>query len=122
MLTRRNAMADKAFTHKTAKNAKPGVKPCKLCTGRGVYLPVISTGGKFWRHDCRLDGERRTASLGSFPAVSLKEAAEKQAACRKLIEQGIAPLPKRTGQGRRPNRPEHRRSPYRGLKGIFGAN
>ena len=117
MPTRRNAMADKAFTHKTAENAKPGVKPCKLCTGCGVYLLVVPTGGKLWRHDCRLDGTRRTAALGSFPAVFLKEAAEKQAACRKLIEQGIAPVAEKNRATK--GAEEHRRSPYRGPEGHF---
>lgn len=85
-------MSDKAFTHKTAENAKPGDKPYKLSTGRGFYLLVMPTGGKLWRYDYRFDGKRKTAALGSFPDVSLKEAAEKQASCRKLIEQGIDPV------------------------------
>ena len=85
-------MSDKAFTHKTAENAKPGEKPYKLSTGRGFYLLVMPTGGKLWRYDYRLNGKRKTAALGSFPDVSLKDAAEKQAACRKLIEQGIDPV------------------------------
>ncbi len=85
-------MSDKAFTHKTAENAKPGEKPYKLSTGRGFYLLVMPTGGKLWRYDYRLNGKRKAAALGSFPDVSLKDAAEKQAACRKLIEQGIDPV------------------------------
>lgn len=80
------------FTHKTAENAKPKDKPYKLSTGRGFYLLVIPTGGKLWRYDYRLNDKRKTASLGSFPEVSLKEAAEKQAAYKKLVQQGIDPV------------------------------
>ena len=35
---RMKGMSDKAFTHKTAENARPGDKPYKLSTGRGFYL------------------------------------------------------------------------------------
>lgn len=85
-------MADKTFTHKTAENAKPGGKPYKLSTGRGFYLLVVPTGGKLWRYDYRLDGKRKTAALGSFPNVSLKEAAERVAEYRKLIRAGTDPV------------------------------
>ena len=85
-------MSDKAFTHKTAENAKPGDKPYKLSTGRGFYLLVMPTGGKLWRYDYRLDGKRKTAALGSFPDVSLKEATEKVAAYRRLIHAGKDPI------------------------------
>ena len=60
-------MSDKAFTRKTAENAKPGAKPYKLSTGRGFYLLIMPAGGKLWRYDYRLDGKRKTAALGSFP-------------------------------------------------------
>lgn len=85
-------MDSKPFTHKTAENAKPKDTPYKLSTGRGFYLLVTPTGGKLWRYDYRLNGRRKTASLGSFPDVSLKEAADKQVEFRKLIAQGIDPI------------------------------
>ena len=85
-------MSEKAFTHKTAENAKPGEKPYKLSTGRGFYLLVMPTGGKLWRYDYRLDGKRKTAALGSFPGVSLKEAVEKVAEYRRLVRAGTDPV------------------------------
>lgn len=85
-------MADKTFTHKTAENAKPGDKPYKLSTGRGFYLLIVPTGGKLWRYDYRLDGKRKTAALGSFPDVSLKEAADRVTEYRKLIRVGVDPV------------------------------
>ena len=85
-------MTDKTFTHKTAKNAKPGFEPYKLTTGRGFYLLVTPAGGKLWRYDYRFNGKRKTAALGAFPDVSLKEAADKVAEYRKLIHAGIDPV------------------------------
>lgn len=85
-------MDSKTFTHKTAENAKPKATPYKLSTGRGFYLLVMPTGGKLWRYDFRMEGKRKTASLGSFPDVSLKEATEKQIEYKKLIKQGIDPV------------------------------
>ncbi len=89
---RMKGMSDKVFTHKTAENARPGDKPYKLSTGRGFYLLVMPTGGKLWRYDYRLNGKRKTAALGSFPDVSLKEATEKVAEYRRLIHAGIDPV------------------------------
>lgn len=56
------------------RNTKPGQKPFKLTDSAGLYLYVSSTGGKLWRCDYRLDGKRRTASLGAYPIISLAEA------------------------------------------------
>lgn len=45
----------------------------KSLTG-GLYLFISTAGGKLWRCDYRLDGKRRTASLGPYPIVGLAEA------------------------------------------------
>ena len=58
----------------------------------GILSVVTPKGGKLWRYDYRLNGRRKTASLGSFPDVSLKDAADKQVEFRKLIARGIDPI------------------------------
>lgn len=88
-------MSGKTFTHKTAENAKPKATPYKLSTGRGFYLLVTPSGGKLWRYDYRLDGKRKTASLGAFPDVSFKEATEKQAEFKRLVSRGLDPVAER---------------------------
>lgn len=56
------------------RSAKPAEKPYKLADGGGLYLFVTPAGGKLWRADYRHNGKRRTASFGSYPAVSLATA------------------------------------------------
>lgn len=85
-------MSDKAFTHKTAENARPRAAQYKISTGRGFYLLVMPTGAKLWRYDYRFDGKRKTAALGSFPEVSLKDAADRAAEYRRLLREGRDPV------------------------------
>lgn len=90
--TRREAVClTKAFTHKTAENAKPGDKPYKLSTGRGFYLLVMPTGGKLWRYDYRFDGKRKTAALGSFPDVSRKKRRRNKPHAGNLLSRALTP-------------------------------
>lgn len=56
------------------RSAKPAEKPYKLADGGGLYLFITPAGGKLWRADYRHNGKRRTASFGSYPAVSLATA------------------------------------------------
>ena len=56
------------------RNAKPADKALKLHDSGGLYLFVSPAGGKLWRVDYRLEGKRRTASLGAYPGVSLAAA------------------------------------------------
>ena len=48
------------------------------------------------RYDYRLDGKRKTAALGSFPEVSLKDAADRVAEYRKIIREGRDPVAEKT--------------------------
>lgn len=56
------------------RSARPAEKPYKLTDGGGLYLFITPAGGKLWRADYRHNGKRRTASFGSYPAVSLATA------------------------------------------------
>ena len=45
------------------RNAKSGVKARKMFDGRGLYLEVAPSGGKWWRLKYRIDGkEKRVVS------------------------------------------------------------
>lgn len=63
-----------ALTVNDLKSIKPGKKTRKLTDGRGLYLLITPTGGKWWRFDYRFGGKRKTLSMGTYPDVSLKEA------------------------------------------------
>jgi len=67
-----------------------GQKQLRQPVGDGLYLLVRATS-KSWRWDYRLAGKRDTVSLGSFPAVSLKQAKVLLADAKALQKRGINP-------------------------------
>lgn len=85
-------MATGLLTQKAAENAKPRDKAYKLSSGRGFYLYITPQGGKLWRYDYTINGKRKTASFGEFPAVGIKEAEEIKIAFAKKVKAGIDPI------------------------------
>lgn len=73
------------------KNAKPKLKTTRLSDGRGMYLEISPSGGKWWRFKYRIDGKEKRISLGVYPDVGLAEARDKRDAARKLVAAGIDP-------------------------------
>lgn len=62
------------LTDATCRTVKAAEKAVKLTDGGGLYLFIAPTGTKSWRCDYRLHGTRRTASFGTYPAISLADA------------------------------------------------
>jgi integrase len=56
-----------------------------------MYLQIHPNGARYWRHDYRYAGKRKTLALGVYPEVSLKEAREKHQEARSKLSQGIDP-------------------------------
>ncbi len=79
------------LTDAAVRNAKPREKPFKLSDGRGLYLEVAPSGGKWWRLKYRVDGREKRISLGVYPDVGLKDARERRDAARKLLAAGVDP-------------------------------
>jgi integrase len=79
------------LTATEVKQAKPAEKATKLTDGGGMYLLVHPKGAKYWRHDYRFSGKRKTLALGVYPEVSLKEAREKHQDARKQLSKAIDP-------------------------------
>ena len=73
------------------RNAKPGAKPLRHFDGRGLYLEISPTGGKWWRLKYRFDGKEKRLSLGVYPDVSLKDARERRDDARKLLANEVDP-------------------------------
>jgi integrase len=73
------------------KNTKPQAKTLRLSDGRGMYLEIAPSGGKWWRLKYRIDGKEKRISLGVYPDVGLAEARDKREAARKLVAAGIDP-------------------------------
>jgi integrase len=79
------------LTEVAIKAAKPGEKPIRLFDGRGLYLEVAPSGGKWWRLKYRYDGKEKRLSLGVYPEVSLKDARQRREDARKLLADNIDP-------------------------------
>ncbi|HRH17283.1 MAG TPA: integrase arm-type DNA-binding domain-containing protein [Aquabacterium sp.] len=82
------------LTDKGVRNAKPGPKPVKMFDGEGLFL-LVQAGdekdSKRWRFKYRFGGKEKLLALGTFPAVSLKEARERRQTARDLLTKGIDP-------------------------------
>jgi Arm DNA-binding domain len=57
------------LTDVKVRTAKPDAKPRKLFDGRGLFLLVTPSGGKWWRLKYRFDAKAKTLSLGIYPDV-----------------------------------------------------
>ena len=86
------------LTDTAVRNAKPGEKQGKLFDGRGLFLLVTPSGGKWWRLKYRFNGKEKQLSLGVYPDVSLKDARERRDAARKLLANGVDPSQNRKAE------------------------
>ena len=51
------------LTTTAIKNAKPGDKPRRMADGKGLYLEVAPSGGKWWRLKYRYSGKEKRISV-----------------------------------------------------------
>ncbi|MES9813225.1 MAG: Arm DNA-binding domain-containing protein [Candidatus Thiodiazotropha sp.] len=79
------------LTDTSIRNAKPKYKQYKRTDGGGLYLLVSPKDGKWWRFDYRLNGKRKTLSMGVYPDISLKDARDSRDEARKLVAKGVDP-------------------------------
>jgi Arm DNA-binding domain len=70
---------------------KPQAKTVRLSDGRGMYLEISPTGGKWWRFKYRFAGREKRISLGVYPDVQLAAAREKREEARRQVAAGIDP-------------------------------
>jgi integrase len=75
----------------TVQSAKPKDKSYKLSDGRGLYIEISPSGGKWWRYKYRFDGKEKRISLGTYPDISLAKARDNHIAARRLLAEGIDP-------------------------------
>lgn len=74
------------------KKTKPQAKSVYLTHRGGLQLSVEASGSHFWRFCFRFKGLMQTLCLGKYPAVSIRDAEEKQALAREQIKSGINPV------------------------------
>jgi len=76
----------------TVKAIKPGDPRRRLSDGAGLYLLLFVKGGSHgWRLDYSFRGSRKTLSLGTYPAISLRAARQESERARQLITAGTDP-------------------------------
>ena len=73
------------------RNAKPKDKPYRLFDGKGLYIEIVPSGGKYWRFKYHFAGKEKRLSLGVFPDVELKDARTKRDEARRLFANGVDP-------------------------------
>jgi integrase len=86
------------LTDMKVKSAKPAEKQYKLSDGKGLFLTILPTGGKYWHFRSKVGGKEKLMSFGTYPEVSLADAREKREVARKQIASGIAPAEIRKAQ------------------------
>ncbi len=74
------------------KNLKTEEKAYKKNDSNGLYIYVSPKGKKVFRFDYSYLGKRKTATLGSYPALTLLNARKIQAEYKVKLENGIDPL------------------------------
>ena len=81
------------LTDADCRNAKPSPdgKRHALADGQSLFLTVMPAGGKLWHYRYRFHGKANILSLGTYPAISLKEARKKLGEAKELLEKGIDP-------------------------------
>lgn len=73
------------------KKAPVRDKTYKLHDYGGLYLSVLSSGGKSFRYDYRFAGKRKTLTLGRHPEMTLARARELHLEARRLLQEGQDP-------------------------------
>lgn len=79
------------LTDEVINTARPGIKPVKLTDGRGLFILLAPTGGKWWRYKYRFGDKEKQFSLGVYPTVSIAEARAKHAEYRAMVAEGVDP-------------------------------
>ncbi|MGD1064993.1 MAG: Arm DNA-binding domain-containing protein, partial [Terracidiphilus sp.] len=90
---------------KISKVQPDAEKTLRLFDGRGLYLEIAPSGGKWWRLKYRIGGKEKRLSLGVYTAARSKtveaslEAARKAAEdSRQLVRDGIDPSQNRKAE------------------------
>src|SRR6516162_7090562 len=90
---------------KISKVKPDSKKTLRLFDGRGLYLEIAPSGGKWWRLKYRFGGKERRLSLGVYTAtgskiveVGLERARKRAEDARQLVRDGIDPSQERKAE------------------------
>ena len=77
------------------RSAKPAARQYKLPDGQGLHVLIHPNGGKYWQVRYRFLGRQKTASLGTYPTLSLADARDLRADVHRKLQQGVDPTAQR---------------------------
>lgn len=80
-----------ALTDTLIRQLKAKDKNYKAADGEGLNLLVRTSGTKSWQLKYRFIGKEKTLTLGTYPAVSLKEARKRKNEAQLKLDQNIDP-------------------------------
>lgn len=80
------------LTDTEIKNAKPTDKDRTLSDGNGLQLLIKPDGRKIWEIRFTVNGKAKKTTLGTYPAVSLKDARLKRDELKAKVSNGIDPI------------------------------
>lgn len=80
------------LTEIAIRKASAAKRDYRLSDDRGLYLLVRPTGSKLWQVRYRHGGKQKTASLGQYPEISLKDARVRRDDVRRTLGAGIDPV------------------------------
>jgi integrase len=87
-----------SFTEAFLRRLEPRTKRYMLADSHGLSIEVMTSGEKVWRMSYRHNGKQRKATLGSFPAITLKEAREIRNSAKLKLAEGIDPFRRASGK------------------------
>lgn len=72
-------------------NAKPKESAYALTDGGGLIVEILPSGSKTWRFKYHFEGKREKVTLGSYPALTIRQARDKHAELRAMLASGKSP-------------------------------
>src|SRR5262245_7303153 len=79
----------------SARTVATATRKGMYADGGGLYLQITATRTKNWVFRFASDGKTRDMGLGALAAVTLADAREAAAECRRLRQKGIDPIEER---------------------------
>lgn len=73
------------------RDIKPVRYARRVTVGKGLYLLVTPTGGRYWHYRFHFSGKRKKLNLGTYPEISLECAKARHQYARNLLAHGIDP-------------------------------
>lgn len=80
-----------SLTDLEVRRAAAREKTYRISDGRGMYLEVSPSGGKYWRLKYRFSDREKRLALGIYPDVTLAHARRRRDEARAMLADGIDP-------------------------------